>query len=138
MQRQRYIHNISNQAQVILKRLHVYNLSKLCYSARMCIWPFQASFPQHTQLLITIQELFSQQRHTHSLSKKGTKSFSRYKLQRMVQITNHIHPWDTNHFFSFQNTKYTSKYHICLLCTKCKLWLLTMTVQTQSGTNTSK
>ena len=131
LQRQSHIHKLSNQAQVIFKRLSVHNLSKFFYLITRCTWPFQARFPQHTQMLIVIQGLFSQQKHAHSLSKKGTSSFSRNKI-----LT--IHIFEVQIIFSFQNTKFTSKCHTCLFCTKCKLCLLTMTIQTQSGTNTTR
>ena len=77
-QKQNHIHNISNQARVILKRLRVHNLSKLCYSIIRCTLPFQTSSPQHTQMLLAIHGLF---------------------YQRKVQIISHIHPWGTNYFF---------------------------------------
>ena len=80
-QRQSHIHKISNQPQVILKRLSAYNLSKLCYFIARCTRPFQAGFSQHIQMVTAIQELFSQQKHAHSLLKKGRNSFSRYKIQ---------------------------------------------------------
>ena len=80
-QKQSHIHKLPNSSTSHSQETNAYNLSKLCYSNRRCARPFQASFPQHTQLLIAIQELFSQQRHTHSLSNKGTKSSSKYKLQ---------------------------------------------------------
>ena len=81
LQRQSHIHELSNQAQVIFKSLSAYNLSKLCYFIARCTWPFQVSFSQHIQMVIAIQELFSQQKHAHSLLKKGRNSFSRYKIQ---------------------------------------------------------
>ena len=80
-QKQSHIHKLPNSSTSHSQETNAYNLSKLCYSNRRCARPLQASFPQHTQLLIAIQELFSQQRHTRSLSNKGTKSSSKYKLQ---------------------------------------------------------
>ena len=71
-------------------------------------------------------------KHTHSLSKKGTKSFSRYKLQAIyvleVQIILFIPKfkitcWDILYVF---------------LCTTYKLHLLIMIAQVQSFHNTSK
>ena len=81
LQRQSHIHKLSNQPQVILKRLNAYNLSKLCYFIARCTRPFQPSFSQYIQMVTAIQELFSQQKHAHSLLKKGRNSFSRYKIQ---------------------------------------------------------
>ena len=72
---------------------------KLCYFVTRCTRPFQASCPQHTQMLIVIQGLFSQQKHAHSLSKKGTSSFSRYKIQ-------------TIHILELQIIFFISKYKI--------------------------
>ena len=95
-------------------------------------WHFQASSPQHTQMLRAIHGLFSQQKRVHSLSTKGTKSFLRYKLQTIyileVQIIffhskiQNIHP----------NIIYVRFVY------KCKLCQLTMIEQTQSGTYTTK
>ena len=81
LQRQSHIHELSNQAQVIFKSLSVYNLSKLCYFIARCTQPFQTSFFKHIQMVTAIQEFFSQQKHAHSLLKKGRNSFSRYKIQ---------------------------------------------------------
>ena len=81
LQRQSHIHELSNQAQVIFKSLSAYNLSKLCYFIARCTRPFQASFSQHAQMVTAIQELFLQQKHAHSLWKKGRNSFSKYKIQ---------------------------------------------------------
>ena len=122
LQRQNHIHKLSNQAQVIFKRLSAHNLSKFCYSITRCTWPFQARFPQHTQMLIVIRWLFSQQKHAHSLSKKGINSFSRYKIQT-------IHIFDVQIIFFIPKFKITCWNVIYVfLCTKHKLYLLTMTV----------
>ena len=59
LQRQSHIHKLSNQPQVILKRLSAYNLSKLCYFIARFARPFQTSFSQHIQMVTAIQELFS-------------------------------------------------------------------------------
>ena len=131
LQRQSHIHELSNQAQVIFKSLSAYNLSKLCYFIARCTRPFQASFSQHAQMVTAIQELFLQQKHAHSLWKKGRNSFSKYKIQTIhileeqiiLFIPKQITCWDIIYVF---------------LCTKYKLCLLTITVQTQSGTNISR
>ena len=106
---QSHIHKLPNSSTCHSQETSAYNLSKLCYSIARCTWHFQASSPQHTQMLRPIHELFSQQKRAHNLSTKGTKSFSRYKLQTIYILEVQIN-------FSFQNTKYTSKYHICLFC----------------------
>ena len=80
-QRQSHIHKLPNSSTSHSQETSAYNLAKLCYSIARCTWHFQASSPQHTQMLRAIHGLFSQQKRVHSLSTKGTKSFSRYKLQ---------------------------------------------------------
>ena len=93
LRRQSHIHKLSNQPQVILKRLNAYNLSKLCYFVTRCTRPFQASFSQHIQMVIAIQELFLQQKHAHSLLKKGRNSFSKYKIQTIHILEVQIIPF---------------------------------------------
>ena len=97
-QRQSHIHKLPNSNTSHSQETSAYNLSKLCYSIIRCTWHFQASSPQHTQMLKAIHGLFSQQKCAHSLSTKGTKSFSRYKLQTIYILEVQIN-------FSFQNTK---------------------------------
>ena len=132
LQRQSHIHELSNQLQVILKRLSAYNLSKLCYFIARCTRPFQASFSQHIQMVTAIQELFSQQKQAHSLLKKDRNSFIK------IQNTNYSHPWGTNHSFHSKIKITCWDIIYVFLCTKYKLCLLTMTVQTQSGTNITR
>ena len=77
-------------------------------------------------MLIAIHKLFWQQKHAHSLSKKGTNSFSRYKIQ-------------TIHILEVQIILFIPKFKITcwdiiygFLCTKYKLYLLKMIAQAQS------
>ena len=123
-QRQNHIHKLPNSSTSHSQETSAYNLAKLCYLITRCTWHFQARSPQHTQMLRAIHGLFSQQKRVHSLSTKGTNSFSRYKIQtiHILKVTNHsfhskmkITCWDTVYVF---------------LCTKYKLCLLTMIVQT--------
>ena len=61
-----------------------------------------------------IQELFLQQKHAHSLWKKGRNSFSKYKIQT-------IHILRNKSFFSFQNSNYMLRHHICVSLYKIQI-----------------
>ena len=109
----------------------VQSIKVMLLNYKVCI-VFSSKFSSTYQSIHNhIGDIFTT-KHTYSLSKKGTKSFSRYKLQA-------IYVFKVKIFIFIPKFKITCwDILYVFLCTTYKLHLLIMTTQVQSFHNTSK